>query len=78
MKNEQVLEWMNAIPPDLIEEADVQAPAKRRLPKIVRAGLIAACLCLALLGTAAAVHYAGVSIVDADNGVTYSATSLTV
>lgn len=56
MKNEQVLEWMNAIPPDLIEEADVQAPAKRRLPKIVRAGLIAACLCLALLGTAAAVH----------------------
>lgn len=52
MKKEQVQDLMNAIPPDLIEEADLQAPARRRLPRPVRAGLIAACLCLALLGTA--------------------------
>ncbi|MDE6839329.1 MAG: hypothetical protein K2P49_00530 [Oscillospiraceae bacterium] len=52
MKKEQVQDLMNAIPPDLIEEADLQAPAKRRLPRAVRTGLIAACLCLALLGTA--------------------------
>ena len=71
MKKEQVLELMDAIPHDLIEEADVQAPAKRRMPKIARTGLIAACLCLALIGTAAAVHYSNVRIVDGDNGVTY-------
>lgn len=52
MKKEQVQDLMNAIPPDLIEEADLQAPARRRLPRPARAGLIAACLCLALLGTA--------------------------
>ena len=45
---------MNAIPPDLVEEADVQAPAKRRHPRLARAALIAACLCLALVGTTAA------------------------
>lgn len=56
MKNEQVLELMNTISPDLIEEADVQSPAKRRMPRIARAGLIAACLCLALLGTAFAAN----------------------
>ncbi len=52
MKKEQVQDLMNAVPPDLIEEADLQAPAKHRLPRAVRTGLIAACLCLALLGTA--------------------------
>lgn len=58
MKKEQVLELMNAIPPDLIEEADVQAPAKRRRPSFIRTGLVAACLCLALIGTTfAAVRY---------------------
>ncbi len=56
MKKEQVFELMDAIPPDLIEEAGLQAPARRRFPKAVRAGLIAACLCLALLGTAAAAN----------------------
>lgn len=56
MKKEQVLNLMNTIEPDLIEEADLQAPAKRRMPKAVRAGLIAACLCLALLGTAFAAN----------------------
>lgn len=71
MKHEDILNLMTELPPDLIEEADLQAPAKRRLPRLARAGLIAACLCLALIGTAAAVHYMGVSIVDGDNGVTY-------
>lgn len=56
MKKEQILELMNALPPDLVEEADVQAPAKRRLPKGVRGALIAACLCLALVGSAFAVN----------------------
>lgn len=56
MKKEQVLNLMNTVGPDLIEEADVQMPAKRRLPKIARTGLIAACLCLALLGTAFAAN----------------------
>lgn len=72
MKKEQVLELISAIPPDLIEEAGLDAPAKRRLPRIVHTGLIAACLCLALIGTAAAaVYFSGVTIVDGDNGVTY-------
>lgn len=52
MNKEQVLELMNAVPPDLIEEADVQAPAKHPLPRLVRTGLIAACLCAAVVGTA--------------------------
>ncbi len=52
MKKEDVLNLMTGLPPDLIEEADFDAPAKRRLPKLARAGLIAACLCLALVGTA--------------------------
>lgn len=52
MNKEQVLELMNAVPPDLIEEAGVQAPARRPLPRLVRAGLIAACLCAAAVGTA--------------------------
>ena len=42
---------MNAVPPDLVEEADTLAPAKRRFSKGVRGALIAACLCLALVGT---------------------------
>lgn len=52
MKKEDVLNLMSAVPADLIEEADIQAPNQRRFPKAVRAGLIAACLCAALLGTA--------------------------
>lgn len=54
MKKEQALDLMTAIDPGLIEEADLPMPSRRRLPKLVRAGLIAACLCLALAGTAAA------------------------
>lgn len=56
MKKEQVLEFINKIGPDLIEEADVPLPEKRRMPKAVRTGLIAACLCAALLGTAFAAN----------------------
>ena len=51
MKKEQIFELMNAVPPDLVEEADIQAPVKRRFSKGVRGALIAACLCLALVGT---------------------------
>ncbi len=71
MKKEQVLDLMNAIEPDLIEEADLQSPVKRRMPKAARAGLIAACLCLALLGTAMAAQYFGVQIVEEDGGHIY-------
>lgn len=56
MKKKQVLEFINKIGPDLIEEADIPLPEKRRMPKAVRTGLIAACLCLALLGTAFAAN----------------------
>ena len=56
MKEEQVYELMNGLSPDLIEEADVETPKKRRMPRAVRAGLIAACLCLALIGTAFAAN----------------------
>lgn len=54
MKKEQALELMGGIDPALIEEADLPMPAKRPIPRIARAVLIAACLCLALMGTAAA------------------------
>ena len=71
MKKEDVLNLMTELPPDLIEEAGLQAPARRRLPRLARAGLIAACLCLVLIGTAAAVHFSGLSIVEGDDGITY-------
>jgi len=32
VKKEDVLNLMTELPPDLIEEADLQAPARRRLP----------------------------------------------
>ena len=54
MKKEQVLELMSALDPGLVEEAALQAPAGRRMPRLARAGLIAACLCLALVGTGVA------------------------
>ena len=56
MKKEEALHLMDAIPPGLIEEAGLQSPAKRRMPKLIRTVLIAACLCLALLGTAFAAN----------------------
>lgn len=43
------------IDPALIEELNLAGPAKQRLPPRLRAALIAACVCLALVGTGAAV-----------------------
>ncbi len=57
MDKEQVYQIVGQIDPALIEEMD--APPKRRLPKIVKAGLIAACLTLALAGTAFAAMESG-------------------
>lgn len=71
MKKEQILELMNALPPDLVEEADIQTPVKRRFSKGVRGALIAACLCLALVGTAAAIRFSGVGIVKGEDGTIY-------
>ena len=71
MKKEQILDLMNTVPPDLIEEAGIQPPKQRRLSKLVRVGLIAACLCLVLIGTASAVrYYIGIRLVDGDDGFT--------
>lgn len=53
MKCEQVHEIINHIDLALIEKVD--APNKRRMPRVLRIGLIAACLCLALVGTVGAV-----------------------
>ena len=54
MNKERAMELMGGIDPALAAEADLPMPAKRRIPKITRTVLIAACLCLALIGTAAA------------------------
>ena len=50
---ERALEALGHIDPELIERMEVQK--KRRLPRPLRAGLIAACVCLALVGTVGAV-----------------------
>ena len=49
MDKERVLEALGRIDPELIEQMEVQK--KRRLPRALRTGLIAACVCLALAGT---------------------------
>ena len=54
MNKERAMELMGGIDPALVAEADLPMPAKRRMTKITRTVLIAACLCLALVGTAAA------------------------
>lgn len=72
MKKEDVLNLMTNLPPDLIEEADLGAPAKRRLPKLTRVGLIAACLCLALIGTVTAARFLGVQIQEEDGTTWFS------
>ena len=53
MDKERALEALGHIDPELIERIEVQK--KRRLPRPLRAGLIAACVCLALVGTVGAV-----------------------
>lgn len=55
---------------DLIEEAGA-VQERRRMPARWRWAAIAACLCLALLGTAAAVNFYGPGIVDGEDGFTY-------
>lgn len=72
MKKEPILDLMNNLPADLVEEADVERPAKRRLLRVVRTGLIAACLCLALLGsTFAAVYYFSVQAYSSEEHTGY-------
>lgn len=46
-------------------------PVKGKHFRPMRTALVAACVCLALLGTALAVRYFGVTIVDGDDGITY-------
>lgn len=62
MKKEQIIQAMGCIDHDLIEGAD-NTRTKTRMRPAVRAGLIAACLCAALVGTVFAVEaVTGVSI----------------
>ena len=58
MNKEKILPAMDHIDPALVEKADRAAPARRRIGWS-RPGLIAACLCLVLAGTAVAA--AGIS-----------------
>lgn len=58
MNKDKILSAMDHIDPALVEEADRAAPARRRIGWS-RPGLIAACLCLVLAGTAVAA--AGIS-----------------
>lgn len=60
MKKEHIMDAMGYIDPALVAAAD--APAARGRKGWARYGLIAACLCLALVGTAAAVDIIGVRI----------------
>lgn len=46
-------------------------PVKEKHFRPLRSALIAAAVCLALVGTALAVHYFGVTIVDGDDGVIF-------
>lgn len=55
MKTEDIMNMMNHIDPALVEEVELTGRKKRRLSAPLRAGLIAACVCLALLGSALAV-----------------------
>lgn len=54
---------------NLMEQEEQPIKAKHFRP--MRAALIAACVCLALVGTALAVHYLGVTIVNGDDGVIF-------
>lgn len=51
---EYSLQVMSHIDPALVEEIDLTGPKKRRLSPRLRAAVIAACVCLALLGTVSA------------------------
>lgn len=70
MEKERIHEIVSGIDPALVEEADGAGRGnQKRLPRLARAGLIAACLCAALLGTAAAGVASGwIRISDAQYG----------
>lgn len=71
MNKEQILNVMDHIDPALIEGMDSRT-TKKRMPRIARAGLVAACLCVALAGTAFAVEtVTGVSILRYFTGEEY-------
>lgn len=57
MNGEQVQEMLNYIDPILVEEAD--RPLRRRMARPVRIGLIAACLCVVLVGAVTAASLIG-------------------
>lgn len=61
MKQEHMMEAMNHIDPALVEGAD-RCGGEARRGKWRKPALIAACLCLALAGTALAAELAGVRI----------------
>lgn len=63
MNKEQILNVMDHVDPALIEGIDGRR-TKKRLPPIARTGLIAACLCAALVGTAFAAEILGIKFVE--------------
>lgn len=67
-KAEKLFDGVTNVGDDLIEEAGTVQAQKRRKPAAWRWGLIAACLCAALVGTAVAAQYLGVRIVDGAGG----------
>lgn len=54
MKRVHALELITPVAPDLIEEADIPLSEKRQRPPRFRAAVIAACACLALVGSSIA------------------------
>lgn len=54
-----------------LTEQNGQSAEKRRTFRPLRPALIAAVLCLALVGTAVAVRYAGVTLIGGNDGITY-------
>jgi len=52
-------------------EKQGKMPEKRNGIRPLRTALVAAALCVALVGTALAVHYFGVTIADGDDGIIY-------
>ena len=72
MDKQNLLEAMNYLDPALVEAAD--APAKRRLARPARVGLIAACLCVAMTGTVWALDtFFGVRLGETESSFDYSA-----
>ena len=70
MKKEHIMDAMDYIDPALVAAADAPGPRRGRKGR-VRYGLIAACLCLALIGTAAAVNHLGVRAETDEDGIVW-------